>query len=200
MSSNVNPKASKLFLPTLISGKQLLGILTLVSAKAPLFNNFCPVKFIFEMQFRGSLNTFIIYGNNNCINNWNFNLEPGNLFVTVVLPFAVLLLWICLASNVRHFTGNLLIKFHVHVSKSDWRFSFQVKNSEFLWGCRSGTFAWVIYQCIENVESYSNNVNYSVRHSHIIGISTLRLKIFKVSFFQDFTRSLNHFDVPLIVI
>ena len=39
-----------------------------------------------------------------------------------------------------------------------------------------------------------------LRHSHIKGITTLRLKIFKISFFQDFTRSLNHFDVPLIVI
>ena len=113
MSRKVNPKASQLFMPTLISGKQLLGILTLVSAKAPQLNNFCRVKFICEMQFWGSLNTFIIYGNNNCVNIWNFNLEPGNLFVTVVLPFAILLLWICLVSNVHRFSGNLLIKFHV---------------------------------------------------------------------------------------
>ena len=162
--TKVNPKASKLFQPTLISGKQLFGILTLVSAKAPQLNNFCCVKFI--IQFRGSLNTYIFYGNNSCTYIRNFNLEPGYLFVTVVLPFAILLLWICLVSNVRRFSGNLLIKFHFksyfNVSKSDWRVSFQVKNSEFLWGCKSGTFAWAIYRCIENVERYLNNVNYSV--------------------------------------
>ena len=92
---------------------QLLGILTLVSAKAPQPNNFCRMKFICEMQFRGSLNTYIIYGNNSCTYIRNLNLEPGYLFVTVVLPFAILLLWICLVSNVRRFSGNLLIKFHV---------------------------------------------------------------------------------------
>ena len=111
--TKVNPKASKLFQPTLISGKQLFGILTLVSAKAPQLNNFCCVKFICEIQFRGSLNTYIIYGNNSCTYIRNLNLEPGYLFVTVVLPFAILLLWICLVSNVHRFSGNLLIKFHV---------------------------------------------------------------------------------------
>ena len=43
-------------------------------------------------------------------------------------------------------------------------------------------------------------ITYIIQVCQIIGILTLIFKIFKVLFFQDLTRSLGHFGVPLIVI